>query len=134
MQSREKSRCASILGGLPGASTAELPRSYKKLPRYFIVSTIAAVQVSYDAAKNERNIRNRGLSFDRAAEFDFETAAYFVDGRKQYAEVRRIAVGYLDRRLHVLCFADIAAGIRVISFRKANKREVKKYGKAKSID
>jgi uncharacterized DUF497 family protein len=40
----------------------------------------------------------------------------------------------LDGRLHALCFIAVAAGIRVISFRKANAREVRKYGKAKIID
>jgi uncharacterized DUF497 family protein len=85
--------------------------------------------VSHDPAKNRRNIRERGLSFDRSVEFDFETAAYFTDTRRDYGEVRRIAVGYLDRRLHVLCFTTTAGGIRVISFRKANLREARKHGK-----
>jgi hypothetical protein len=30
-------------------------------------------------SKNERNIREPGLSFERAADFDFETAIYFED-------------------------------------------------------
>lgn len=53
---------------------------------------------------------------------------------KEYGEVRRIAVGYLDQRLHVLCYMPTASGIRVISFRKANAREGKKYGKEKTTD
>jgi len=32
------------------------------------------LEISYDPAKNARNIALRGLSFDRAAEFDFERA------------------------------------------------------------
>ncbi len=92
------------------------------------------MEVSYDSAKNQRNIRERGLSFDRALQFDFESAVYFTDNRRDYGEVRRIAVGYLDGRLHVLYFITTAGGIRVISFRKANAREVKRYGKAKVID
>ena len=47
--------------------------------------------------------------------------------RKAYPEVRYVAVGLLDARLHVLCFTPIAGGIRVISFRKANQREVRDY-------
>jgi uncharacterized protein len=35
-----------------------------------------------------------------------------------------VALGYLDERLHVLCFTETHDGIRVISFRKANSREV----------
>jgi hypothetical protein len=33
-----------------------------------------------------------------------------------------------------LCFVATTEGIRVISFRKANAREVRKHGKAKTID
>ena len=92
------------------------------------------MDISFDPVKNRRNIRERGLSFDRAVDFDFESAAYFTDDRKDYGEVRWIAVGYLDRRLHVLCFVTTEYGIRIISFRKANAREVKRYGKAKTAD
>jgi uncharacterized DUF497 family protein len=47
--------------------------------------------ITYDPAKNERNIRERGLSFERAADFDFETALIADYTRK--GEMRRIAVG-----------------------------------------
>jgi uncharacterized protein len=88
--------------------------------------------ISYDPAKNERNIRERGLSFDRAAYFDFETALFAENPRR--GEMRRIAVGYLDKRLHLLCYIPEPDGIRVISFRKTDKREAKLYGKAQTID
>lgn len=88
--------------------------------------------ISYDPAKNERNIRERGLSFERAADFDFSTAVYFTELRK--GETRRVAVGYLDGRLHLLCYLPNEDGIRVISFRKTNKREAKLYGKPQTID
>ena len=92
------------------------------------------MRISYDSAKNQRNVRDRGLSFDSAAEFDFEDALYAVDKRQDYGETRYIAVGMLGVRLHVLCFAEMPDGIRVISFRKANTREVKRYGQAKAAD
>jgi uncharacterized DUF497 family protein len=47
------------------------------------------VRISYDPAKNQRNIRDRGLSFDTAAEFDFESALYAVDDRQDYDENAR---------------------------------------------
>ncbi|MGA3334357.1 MAG: BrnT family toxin [Terracidiphilus sp.] len=87
--------------------------------------------ISYDPAKNQRNIRERGLSFDRAADFDFSTAVFHTEIRN--GELRRIAVGYLDKRLHLLCYVPKPDGIRVIGFRKTNKREVKRYGKAQTI-
>lgn len=85
------------------------------------------VKIDFDAAKNERNIRERGLSFERVGDFDFETAVVRQDVRKAYPEPRFVALGFLDARLHVLCFATTVDGIRVISFRKANQREVKDY-------
>lgn len=51
------------------------------------------------------------------------------DLRKNYPERRFVAIGVLDDRLHVLCFSETDLGIRVISFRKANKREEKNYEK-----
>jgi len=92
------------------------------------------VRISYDPAKNEQNIRSRGLSFDSAADFDFEGALYAVDDRRDYGETRYIAIGVLGDRLHVLCFAETEDGIRVISFRKANAREVKRYAKAQTTE
>jgi hypothetical protein len=90
------------------------------------------VAITYDPAKNARNVRERGLSFDRAADFDFSTASFHTEVRN--GETRRIAVGYLDYRLHLLCYIPKSDGIRVISFRKTNKREAKCYGKAQTID
>jgi uncharacterized protein len=60
--------------------------------------------------------------------FDFEHAIFSLDNRKDYGERRFVALGLLDDRLHVLCFAETSDGIRVISFRKTNSREVKRYG------
>ncbi len=90
--------------------------------------------ISFDPAKNERNIRERGLSFELAAEFEFETARVEVDLRREYSETRYVALGLLRARLHVLCFTETIEGIRVISFRKANNREVKRYVKVQAID
>jgi hypothetical protein len=88
--------------------------------------------ITFDPNKNERNIRERGLPFERAEDFDFDTAIFLTEIRK--GETRRIAVGYLDKRLHLLCYIPTPDGIRVISFRKTNKREAKLYGKPQNID
>ena len=85
------------------------------------------VLIEFDPDKNDKNIAERGLSFEAVIEFDFSTAIMEPDDRKDYPEARFVAVGYLDGRLHVLCFTPIAYGIRVISFRKANGREIKAY-------
>jgi hypothetical protein len=102
--------------------------------RHLFVCTLKFVQIEYDAAKNARNIRERGLSFDRVADFDFEGALFAVDGREDYGEVRYVGIGLLGDRVHVLCFTEGHTGIRVISFRKANAREVKRYEQAQPTD
>lgn len=92
------------------------------------------MRITFDPAKNERNIRLRGLSFERAADFAFDTALYAVDERRDYPELRTVAIGFLGSRVHVLCFAEVPGGIRVISFRKANAREVRRYAQARAAD
>lgn len=92
------------------------------------------MEITFDSVKNDWNIKKRGLSFKRAADFEFETAVYTIDRRHDYGEDRIVALGYLDGRLHVMCFVETVTGIRVISFRKANFREVNKYEKQKTLD
>ena len=92
------------------------------------------MDISYDPAKNDWNIRERALSFERVADFDFETAKIWQDLRQPYPESRFVAIGYLVDRLHVLVFSEAEHGIRVISFRKANPREGAKHGFALARD
>lgn len=90
------------------------------------------MRISFDPGKNQRNIDERNLSFELAAEFDFSNAHVEIDARQEYGETRYVALGHLTGRLHVLCFTETPDGIRVISFRKANDREVKLHAKVKS--
>lgn len=85
------------------------------------------MNIEFDPEKSKKNICDRKLSFEQANEFDWETAIYHEDKRRIYPERRFIAMGYLGTRLHVLCFTPIKNGVRIISFRKANIREVKRY-------
>ena len=85
------------------------------------------MSVSYDSDKNKRNIEHRGLSFDRVADLDWDNAWIYQDERNEYNEIRFIAYSMLEKRLHFVCFTETEDGIRVISFRKANSREVKRY-------
>jgi uncharacterized DUF497 family protein len=87
------------------------------------------MKITFDPAKNARNIAERDLPFERAAELDWASAVIVEDKRNPYPERRFVAVGYLDERLHILCFTPVSGGIRVISFRKANLRESRRYGK-----
>jgi uncharacterized DUF497 family protein len=88
------------------------------------------VEITFDPEKNERNIQERGISLARAADFNFETAIYIQDSRKDYGEVRVRSFGVIGNRLHALVFTVRGKALRIISLRKANRREVKRYEKA----
>lgn len=87
--------------------------------------------IEYDPVKSERNRVERGLGFELVLAFNFGTAIYKVDDRRDYGEIRVCALGFLGERLHALVFVETVKGIRIISFRKANKREVLAYEKTK---
>lgn len=90
------------------------------------------MKIEFDPAKSEKNARLRGLPFQLVEEFDWETAIFWEDVRFRYAETRFIALGFIGGRLHVVCFTPVADAARVISFRKANAREVRRYEKEKT--
>ncbi|KGQ55350.1 Protein of uncharacterised function (DUF497) [Gallibacterium anatis] len=87
------------------------------------------MKITYDPKKNQRNIEERNLPFDLAIDFHWDTAVIEADLRKPYPEARYVAAGFIGKteRLHILVFTPTVDGIRVISLRKANKREVKHY-------
>jgi hypothetical protein len=85
------------------------------------------VDISFDAAKNERNVATRGISFELAVAFEWDSALIVEDMRKDYGERRLQALGVIGERLYVLVFTPRADKTHVISLRKANKREVKRY-------
>jgi uncharacterized protein len=93
----------------------------------YFVHTIKPVEITFDPAKNARNIRDRGLSFESVVDFDFETAIFDIDERRDYGETRYRALGLLGGRVHALVYVATAVGIRVISLRRANMREVRRY-------
>ena len=85
------------------------------------------MEIEYDPVKNERNIKERGLSFELVSDFDFDTAVIKPDTRHDYGEARYQAFGLIGRRLHFLAFSLRGNAVRVISLRKANSREVYFY-------
>lgn len=86
------------------------------------------MKIEFDDAKNAFNIRERGIAFTQASRFEFDTSIRAQDLRHDYGEVRMRALGFIDGRLHMLCFKPISKNhIRVISLRKANAKERKTY-------
>ncbi len=90
------------------------------------------MKLEFDPAKSEKNARERGLRFELVELFDWGTSQTFDDLRFPYPEPRKISFGFIGKRLHVVCHTPIEGGTRVISFRKANAREVRKYEEKKA--
>jgi len=84
------------------------------------------VGITFDPEKNARNIRERNLSFGRVEDL---TALIRVDDRRDYGEQRFRALGFLDGRPQALVFTERGEDIRVITLRKANRTEMRRYGK-----
>jgi uncharacterized DUF497 family protein len=61
------------------------------------------------------------------AELDWESAQLWQDTRMEYGEVRIIALALIKTRLFYVVFTDRGDHRRIISLRKANAREVKRY-------
>lgn len=87
------------------------------------------MRVEFDLAKDRINRAKHGVSLGAAAGFDWDTAIEREDDRFDYGEVRFVALGLIDARLHVMVFtagADDDA-VRVISLRPAEKHEARYY-------
>jgi uncharacterized DUF497 family protein len=90
------------------------------------------MKLEFDPAKSEKNARERGLPFELVEFFDWETCQTRDDVRHAYPEPRRVSVGFIGTRLHVVCHTRVKDGLRIISFRKANRREVRTYEEKKT--
>jgi uncharacterized DUF497 family protein len=89
------------------------------------------MRVTFDPAKNARNIAERGLPFERVADLAWETALLQEDRRKDYGETRVRVLARLGQRLHVTVITMRGDAVHVISFRKANRKEVEWYEQEK---
>jgi len=87
------------------------------------------MRITFDSAKNARNIAERGLSFERVTELDWDTAIVAEDTRRDYGETRLRVMARLAGRLHAAVVTPRGEDLHVISFRRANTREVRRYGK-----
>ena len=79
----------------------------------------------WDEPKRIANIEKHEIDFEDIHAFDWSTAAIFSSPR--YGEMRQIAIGYIGGRLHFVVFTERGEQRRIISMRKANPREVRKY-------
>lgn len=85
------------------------------------------MEIEFDPDKDVQNQNKHGLSLVDAGRIDFGTAAVVSDDR--FSEARFRAYGVIDGRLHMLAFTMRGGTLRAISLRKANAREVRRYGR-----
>jgi uncharacterized protein len=85
------------------------------------------MRIEFDLAKNVTNLNKHGLSLVMASELDWEAALVWVDDRFDYKETRMIALAPKTEILYCVAFVDRGEARRIISLRKANRREVKHY-------
>jgi uncharacterized DUF497 family protein len=87
------------------------------------------MRIEFDPAKDEANQAKHGVSLLLAVELDWEAALAWVDDRFEYYERRLIALALNTEILYYVAFADRGEVRRIISLRRANRREVKHYVK-----
>jgi uncharacterized DUF497 family protein len=86
------------------------------------------MRIEYDAAKSRRNAALRGIDFADAIELFSGPHVTQPDLRRDYGERRVIAYGLIRGRLHVCVYTLRGDVHRIISLRKANRREIDAYG------
>ena len=85
--------------------------------------------IEFDEVKREITLFTRRLDMARANEVFISPHLNQVDDRKNYGETRIITFGHLDRLPVVLVWTYRGYAKRIISLRRANEREIKKYVK-----
>lgn len=85
--------------------------------------------LEWDESKRSSNLAKHGLDFDDAKSLDWDNAAIIEDTRFPYPERRFWAFAQKDGRCYIVTFCSRGSKLRIISFRKANSREVRRHGK-----
>lgn len=83
--------------------------------------------IEFDSAKDAQNREKHGISLARAAELFEQPFNEIEDMRAEYGERRFIAYGFIEERLFACVFVWRGERRRIISLRKANRREIDAY-------
>ena len=86
------------------------------------------MQFEWDEDKAAINVDKHGISFELAALVFLDgDRLHESDDRRDYGEDRLVTMGHIENRLHVVVYTETEDAIRIISARKANKREQERY-------
>ena len=86
------------------------------------------MRISYDPAKREKTLLERGLDFEDAPLVFSGVTLEVEDTREDYGETRIICFGCLANRLVVIGYTQRGMVRHVFSMRKANAREQVRIG------
>ena len=86
------------------------------------------MRISYDPAKRQKTLDERGLDFDDATAVFAGLTFEVEDTRRDYGETRIICFGHLASRLVVIGYTQRGSTRHVFSMRKANEREQARIG------
>jgi uncharacterized DUF497 family protein len=85
------------------------------------------MRIEFDPEKDAANTAKHGVSLGLAGELDWNAALVWIDERFEYGEVRMIALAPKTAILYYVAFVERGPAYRIISLRRANRREVKYY-------
>ena len=85
------------------------------------------MRIEFDPAKDAANQAKHGVSLALAVELDWDAALVWIDARFEYEELRMIALAPKTEILYYVAFVERGAARRIISLRRANRREVRHY-------
>ena len=85
------------------------------------------MRLEFDPDKDAGNQAKHGVSLSLAGELDWEAALVWVDERFEYGELRIIALAPEANVLYYVAFVDRGNMRRILSVRRANRREVRHY-------
>ena len=88
------------------------------------------MEFEFDPGKDATNLSKHGLSLAAAAELSWDAALVWIDDRAYYGEVRMVALAPNGGILYFVAFVDRESTRRIISLRRANRREVNHYVEA----
>lgn len=92
------------------------------------------MRFGFDPNKDRLNVEKHGLSLSLAERLDWDAALLWIDDRQDYGETRVLALAPNTGILYYVAFVDRADVRRIISLRRANRREVKRYVQALEED
>ncbi|QBB69535.1 BrnT family toxin [Pseudolysobacter antarcticus] len=85
------------------------------------------MKIEFDPVKDASNTAKHGVSLALANELDWQAALVWIDDRFEYGELRMIALAPKTAILYYVAFVERGELRRIISLRRANRREVKHY-------